>query len=77
MNLYARLCKLESINKNISSYIAITTGIPTSRMPLESVYFGSEFELITSTVSAAAARLAARVNSRTKPMLFLVNKNKR
>jgi hypothetical protein len=75
MNLYARLYKLESINKNTSSYIAITTGIPTSRMPLESVYFGSEFELITSTVSDAARRLATRLKPRRKPMLFLVNRS--
>jgi hypothetical protein len=77
MNLRVRLSKLESLRKDTNQYVAITTGIPTSRMPLDTVYFGNEFELVTSTVSEAASRLASRIRSSNKPLLFLVNKNVR
>ncbi len=77
MNLDTRLRKLESIQGAEQSYIVIWSGICDSSHPQDCVYYGREFEMVTSTTDEAAQRLARRVTSNRRPMLFLLNKMKR
>ena len=74
MNLDARLRKLESAQGGEDEFVVIWSGIGDSSLPENCVYFGNEYEMVTSTTDEAARRLARRVTSNNRPMLFLLNK---
>lgn len=74
MNLDARLRKLESVRGAGDGYIVIWSGITDRTFPEGCVYHGEEYEPIASTVEEAAQRLAKRVTSVSRPLLFLLNR---
>lgn len=76
MNLDARLRKLESIEADTCSFVVVWTGIFDSSLPQNCVYYGREYEMVTSTTEEAVQRLAGRLISNSRPMLFLLNKKK-
>lgn len=74
MNLDARLRKLESAQGGEDEFVVVWSGIGDSSLPQNCVYYGREYEMVTSTTEEAARRLARRVTFNGSPMLFLLNK---
>ncbi len=74
MSLDARLRKLESAQGGGNGFVIIWSGICDNNLPQNCVYFGREYEMVTSTTEEAARRLAGSVTSNSKPALFLLNK---
>lgn len=73
MNLDARLRKLESAQGGEDEFVIIWSGIGDDSRPQNCVYYGKKYEMVTSTTEEAARRLARRVTSNNRPMLFMLN----